>query len=332
MKTNCSKDVTDSGSLYITHIAGALATSRNAFPDDIAYEVNGDMLTWIVRGYDSEYRIECHNASEVVDGFYRAEYFLDTSKLLDPYTEFHAGIRYVEREKEREPNVIVSQVSVREALRMLRRQRKLAKLNEELDAEERETPGSSCKEAASAEAGAKKDGLSTRAKAVGTEPFASSRDNHASPTTSTSECIRIMNNARDVCEETMKVVLNSRKAECVGHVENSTKAPVVGDKSQNEHDVFESGVIKREIRVIQSGVMFGRRKRQGKDGDHTPDAKEVDENASGDEKVADDSANNLSVRRGKRARKGSVFQDYYLPIANNEWIAETFIKPHKMAY
>lgn len=53
------------------------------FFSNLNLSILGCMLTWIANYCGSEFRFDCSNIIEIIDGYYKAEFYLDTKKLLD---------------------------------------------------------------------------------------------------------------------------------------------------------------------------------------------------------------------------------------------------------
>ncbi|GIX63243.1 dNA mismatch repair protein, putative [Babesia caballi] len=305
-------------------VAAILASSRGAFPENISYEMNGDVLTWIARGYQSELKIECKNALEVIDGFYHAEYFLDTSKILDEHGEFKADVTFEEAEPEYEPKAMVAQQAIVETVRRFRRQQRFRK---ELEEEER-----AAEEAQNEATAAANDHVDAAATKRPSEAPAGERKTKQQVQQSLQEkyapsvCVRVMNNTREVSKQTIKEILRGRKKDLPG----------IGGRGaisqEDPLDVIQTAVIKRDVRFIETHNVYIKRKKQTKAADHAASTKTSAAPPGREEKPAEAEHVPDENTMDKRSRKGAVFQDCYVPIAKNDWVAETFVKAHRLAY
>nr|BAN64264.1 hypothetical protein [Babesia bovis] len=95
--------------LQFSSIANSLTQSRGTFPENISYKIEGNALTWIARGHQNNFTIQCTNALEIVDGFFRAEYFLDTSRILDNHGElqslYHTEVPSISLNRDNVPQI-----------------------------------------------------------------------------------------------------------------------------------------------------------------------------------------------------------------------------------
>lgn len=297
------------------------------------YIYNADgVLTWIVRGSDSEFKIECHNASEIIDGFYRAEYFRDTSKILDSYSELHAGIRCVEPEHEPEPRVIVSQQSILETVRRMQLQKKL---QDDMKKEEEAYYAALQASCDTASVSENTDSITLQKSAKKHKAMTPKRRKRHEKTNHSianpSQCVRVMNNTREICEDAIKEVLNESNVGWMDAEEthSPTKYSFI---SQKADETFCSDIIKRELMPMRPGNIGERGRKQQKVDNQTDLTSDTEQGQSQEETSRRHAEDIDGVRRGKRIRKNSTFQDFYLPISDNEWIAETYVNVPKITY
>ncbi|KAK2195584.1 hypothetical protein BdWA1_003261 [Babesia duncani] len=112
----------------IKSVADSLKSSGVCLYEGITYEINGPILTWIARHRDCELKYQCRTMCEIIDGYYKAEYFLDTRKTFTindtqeyTFTSWSPGESNTTQEEPWSQTNYVSQQSVLEALRRLKK-------------------------------------------------------------------------------------------------------------------------------------------------------------------------------------------------------------------
>ncbi|GFE54851.1 hypothetical protein BaOVIS_022550 [Babesia ovis] len=287
----------------IASIANALTNTRGAFPENISYEIKGDVLTWIARGYKCEFKIDCKNALEVVDGFYRAEYFLDTSRILDDHGELQTMVTMEEREPEYKPKKMVSQNTI---VKTVRRMKRKIRMRRKLEMEER----------------------MAQDEAQGTEETSADVINPVTEQKNTNEycpsvCIRVMNNTRGGFGKHVDEIFGKQTAETKG-----TK--VISTKIAETEDYY--GVIKRNIRVIESDAVLMKRRRAIQVPEHKTKSISALTGVTRVKQHTETTPLTNNVPQVKLDTPNIGPQDCYVPIARNDRVLECINRAHKMTY
>ncbi|GBE60684.1 dNA mismatch repair protein, putative [Babesia ovata] len=323
MSTSSSRTMAEDNAWQIQCIAGALTNTRGAFPENVTYEINGGVLTWIARGYQSELKIKCKNALEVVDGFYYAEYFLDTSKILDEHGEFQASLTVESREPEYEPRAMVSQQTIVETVMRMKRQKQMRaklKAEEEAKLESQSRDAAADKDHTDAsEPSSTQPSIGQQAKLPAEQPVSKT----ACPT---SVCVRVMNNTRDTSGKT----ITEQSAARVNEAAMSTNSEP--DSPRTTSDVFNTAVIKRDVRLIDFGPTHVKRKKYARVPEIPISSKPIFELGGKEGRSTDPTHLVSATGRGDSSRETSLLQNCFVSIAKNECVGDTFVKLNKMAY
>ncbi|ORM41733.1 uncharacterized protein BXIN_2760 [Babesia sp. Xinjiang] len=311
---SAEKRAAEENEWQIQCIAGALTNSRGAFPENISYEINGDILTWIARGYECEFKIDCTNALEVVDGFYRAEYFLDTSKVLDDHGELHAVFTVEKDEPVYKPQLIVAQQRIVATVRQMKRK---IVMREKLEKEELER-----KEAQEQLAGDNtkqngKNGQNGKKRKI-KEP----QQTRCDPTI----CVRVLNNQRKVCAKTMNELLSKKDERGILSNCNDTNS------QNNFPDLSPTAVIKREFRLLDGETSPVKRRRMSKEAEAAAKFNAMVLPMADEQEQLETTHLKKEDNEGEIPKKNNVFQDCFVPIAKNDWVTESLNRTHKIAY
>ncbi|CDR94157.1 hypothetical protein, conserved [Babesia bigemina] len=323
ISTSTSRAMAEDGAWQIRCIAGALSNSRGAFPENLTYEINGGVLIWIARGYQSELKVRCKNALEVVDGFYYAEYFLDTSKILDEHGEFQASLTVEASEPEYEPKAMVSQQTIVETVMRMKRQRQMrAKLKES----EEGTPETQNGDATADENHPDAFEASSADPSSGQNTTQPAEEQESKTACPASVCVRVMNNTRNVYGKTVENLSAAPKKEAARFIKSNSASP------RTRSDVFNTAVIKRDVRLVDVSSAHNKRKKHTRMLENPTSSKPIFELAETEGQSGDPTHLVSTLGVAEASRKTALLQNCLVSIAKNECVGETFVKVNKIAY
>ncbi|AFZ79420.1 hypothetical protein BEWA_022680 [Theileria equi strain WA] len=321
----CNNKVCIVDSTQMRSIADAMKPDGSKFDSDITYEIDGTVLTWIVNHSDKQVRFECANLLEIIDGYYKAEFFLETKRVFEvpsyftnfgdatdvTFTSYLDGENYVDELEEYTTETGTTEEGSQVADAPTGKGKRGRRGPRGPSSKPRAPRGSKSSDAksknASESAMPSKHTESTKLKSEETveQNYTLREKRNTSAPKPKTENPRAGDSKRGPKQRQDTITTPTTKGSSLFAVSTSdTDIHFPEDSSSDPKEDDEEYIV----------TLKKTTKRQ-KDEDYVvSDKKEVSE---------DDIE--TAVRRGTRIRKVSVFQDCYLPGANNEWISEVFI-------
>ncbi|EAN32796.1 hypothetical protein TpMuguga_02g00513 [Theileria parva strain Muguga] len=281
------------------YVADSLKPVGSRLENEISYEINGCMLTWIANYCGSEFRFDCSNIIEIIDGYYKAEFYLDTKKLLDTTDALNSSC-------DTSDIVFTDYVS--------------------------DETGKNISNSQTSKDYRKIDSISNASTEVDSlNEINSINTNGNEPEVAENKITKVENKEPDL-EQTLPEKPNNQIEKPKDKVSTPQKKPVQAQVPPSQGFNLRSS---RTNRNITSPNYFNKddsrsfncysRIHSKPEITFTPEVKRRRNSKS----EAGKKKPEFEVRRGERVRKVSIFQDCYIPASRNEWISEVFIGAHK---
>ncbi|XP_952204.1 uncharacterized protein TA13595 [Theileria annulata] len=293
-------------------VADSLKPTGSRLENEISYEINGIyidhscMLTWIANYCGSEYRFDCSNIIEIIDGYYKAEFYLDTKKLLDAPDTLNtycdtSDILFTDYvSDETTKNISKNQINKQNLSKI----DSISNASTEIDSLN-ETNNINTKEKDVPEVSDDKN-----SKIQDNEPDLKTTQAEINEEKSDNQCEKPKDKIPTVQKKPIQTQVPPTSS--FNLRSSRTNRNITTSNYYNKDDSRSFNCYSR-IHTTKSEVSY------------SPEVKRRRNSKSEISKKKPE----FEVRRGERVRKVSIFQDCYIPASRNEWISEVFIGAHK---
>ncbi|UKK02000.1 hypothetical protein MACK_001354 [Theileria orientalis] len=299
-------------------VADSLKPTGSRFDNEISYEINGCILTWIANDEAGEYRFDCSNIIEIIDGYYKAEFYLDTKRIfeapniIDSYDN-NIQVELTNYIEEDHPKAIPPQVeksNLHNIYTISSASTEAESLHENLNGSRKN--GTQFTQANNTKQSETRLTTSRGARASSTNNTLTKYMNSSNGKQGT-KAERPKEKSPTIQKKPMETRRQTGSTFTL-RSSRATKLPTTPTNiySRENTRAFAATHARVATPAIEPVFPAADLKKRKYTKPETPKRKPE-----------------VEVRRGERVRKVSIFQDCYIPAARNEWISEVFIGAHK---